>query len=108
MQQNVAHSFNRRLRHRCRRRAGHLRGHAAVHPGHRRPPGHRLDHGADDLHAGDRGRAEVERHHDVDAAADDGFGLQLVDLLTKQLGGEIDVCSADGVDVKVRFPLEDR
>jgi PAS domain S-box-containing protein len=45
---------------------------------------------------------------DVDDAADAGFGLQLVDLLTKQLGGEIEVSSTDGVDVKVRFPLEDQ
>lgn len=45
---------------------------------------------------------------DDDDAADGGFGLQLVDLLTKQLGGEVEMSFTDGADVKVRFPLEDQ
>ena len=45
---------------------------------------------------------------DVDNAADGGFGLQLVSLLTKQLGGEVEMRFTNGADVKVRFPLEDQ
>ena len=45
---------------------------------------------------------------DTDDTANGGFGLQLVDLLTKQLGGQVEMRFNDGADVRVRFPLEDR
>jgi PAS domain S-box-containing protein len=44
----------------------------------------------------------------ADDVLDGGFGLQLVDLLTKQLGGELEMSFIDGADVRVRFPLEDQ
>jgi PAS domain S-box-containing protein len=37
-----------------------------------------------------------------------GFGLQLVGLLAQQLGGEVEIVSDDGADIRVRFSLEDQ
>ena len=37
-----------------------------------------------------------------------GFGLQLVELLAKQLGGELEMCWDHGADVRVRFSPENQ
>lgn len=50
----------------------------------------------------------VGSHEDLGPGRSGGFGLQLVDLLAQQLGGELEMTFEGGADIRVRFSLDEQ
>lgn len=63
----------------------------------------RLEDGRCELGVRDNG---VGSRFDTTAAPGSGFGMQLVELLARQLGGEVEIDGTSGTHVRVRFPSE--